>query len=277
MDCRLQNTTIYYEQFGEGMPLLLLHGWSGDHRHMADDFEPLFEQREGWKRIYPDIPGMGRTLGPSWITNQDQMLDVLLAFIEAMIPQERFSIAGTSYGGYLAQGLIYRRPEMVNGALFLVPVMHVAPEERSLPTHETLVKDEALLAELDEEEAHFLQEFAVVQSRELLETSRRVAFPAWQMADHDFLDKVRKEYLFSFKVDNLPQPFVQPALFLMGRQDSTVGYRDAWSIIEQYPRASFVVLDRAGHVLGVEQKRLFRALVAEWLDRVEESVGWTGC
>lgn len=136
-----------------------------------------------------------------------------------------------------------------------------------------LVKDEALLAEVEEEEAQALQEFAVVQSRELLESLRRVAFPGWQMADHDFLEKVWQEYLFSFDVDTLPQPFVRPALFLMGRQDSSVGYRDAWNIIEQYPRASFVVLDRAGHALGLEQKGLFRALAAEWLDRVEESVG----
>jgi pimeloyl-ACP methyl ester carboxylesterase len=60
---------------------------------------------------------------------------------------------------------------------------------------------------------------------------------------------------------------------MMGRQDAAVGWRDAWKVIEQYPRASFVVLDRAGHGLGVEQRGLFQALTAEWLDRVEESVG----
>ena len=277
MECKLENITIYYEQFGEGMPLLLLHGWPVDHRHMVSDFEPLFEQRRGWKRIYPDMPGMGKTPGPSWITNQDQMLDVLLAFVDAVIPQQNFSVAGMSYGGYLAQGVIYRRPEKVNGALFLVPAMHVAESDR--PPYATLIEDEALLAELDEEDAHILQEqeIAVVHSREVLESLRRDVIPARQMAAHDFLEKIRKEYLFSFDVDNLPQPLVKPALFLMGRQDSLVGYRDAWNVIEQYPRASFVVLDRAGHGLEVEQKGLFRALVAEWLDRVEESVGWTGC
>jgi pimeloyl-ACP methyl ester carboxylesterase len=150
-----------------------LCGWPADHRHMVSDFEPLFEQREGWRRIYPDLPGMGRTAGPGWITNQDQVLDVLLAFADAVIPQQPFSVAGMSYGGYLAQGVIYRRPEMVNGALFLVPAMHAT--ERNLPPYATLVEDEALLAELDEEEARILQEqeIAVVQSREVLESLRR--------------------------------------------------------------------------------------------------------
>jgi pimeloyl-ACP methyl ester carboxylesterase len=49
-----------------------------------------------------------------------------------------------------------------------------------------------------------------------------------------------------------------------------VGYRDAWGLLERYPRATFVTLDRAGHALAEEQPTLFRVLVHEWLDRVEE-------
>ena len=271
MECKLENATVYYEQFGEGMPLLLLHGWPTDHRMMVKDFEPLFEQREGWKRIYPDMPGMGRTPGPSWVTNQDHMLDVLLAFVDAMIPQQPLAVAGGSYGGYLAQGLVYRRPEMVAGALFMSPGMHVTREARSTPSHVTIVENAALLAELDGEEAQFFRDVAVVQSRGFLETLRRDVIPAFQIADHDFLEEVGKQFLFSFDVNHLPQPFAKPALFLLGRQDSAVGYRDAWNVIEQYPRASFVVLDRAGHGVGIDQRGLFRALAAEWLDRVEES------
>jgi pimeloyl-ACP methyl ester carboxylesterase len=56
---------------------------------------------------------------------------------------------------------------------------------------------------------------------------------------------------------------------LMGRQDNIVGYRDQWDFIEDYPRASFVVLDKAGHNLQIEQDVLFNALVKEWLDRVK--------
>jgi pimeloyl-ACP methyl ester carboxylesterase len=56
-----------------------------------------------------------------------------------------------------------------------------------------------------------------------------------------------------------------------GRQDTAVGYAAAWDLLEQYPRATFAVLDRAGHALPHEQPGLLRALVTEWLDRVRES------
>ena len=63
--------------------------------------------------------------------------------------------------------------------------------------------------------------------------------------------------------------FDNPTLFFLGRQDSAVGYQDAWKIVEKYPRASFFVLDKAGYIAQMEQETLFNTLVNEWLDRVE--------
>jgi pimeloyl-ACP methyl ester carboxylesterase len=59
-------------------------------------------------------------------------------------------------------------------------------------------------------------------------------------------------------------------LILTGRQDASVGYAGAWRLLEHYPRATFAVLDRAGHGLPHEQVELLGALLGEWLDRVGE-------
>jgi len=270
MECQLKGTTIYYEQYGEGKPVILLHGRPVDHRHMVKDFEPIFESRNGWKRIYPDMPGMGRSPGPDWMNKPDQMLDVMVEFIDNVIPNQHFCVGGTSYGGYMAQGIIYRRPEMIDGAFLMSPSV-VDDEDRNLPEHVTLVEDPKLLSSLSADEAEFFQGFAVVQSRELLESLRTDVLPAFEIADHDFLNKFEDHFSFTFDVRNLPQPMEKPVLILLGRQDSVTGYKDAWDLLENYPRASFVVLDRGGHGLGVEQKSLFRILTNEWIDRVEEN------
>lgn len=112
----------------------------------------------------------------------------------------------------------------------------------------------------------------VVPDRALLDTLRNVSVPAVKRADYAFLEKLTQpgKVAFSFDVDALPEPFPAPALFLLGRQDNVVGYRDAWDVVEHYPRATFAVLDRAGHFLNYNQEALFKALVNEWLDRVEE-------
>ena len=50
--------------------------------------------------------------------------------------------------------------------------------------------------------------------------------------------------------------------------DDSVGYLDQFELLPHYPRASFAVLDVAGHNLQIEQPALFDALMLEWLDRV---------
>jgi len=273
MECSLGNITVYYETLGEGRPIFMLHGWPLDHRHMVRLLEPLFTHRDGWKRIYPDLPGMGKTPGLDWITHQDQMLDIALEFIGKVAPGQRFVVAGTSYGGYLARGVAYRKAATMNGLLLIVPVIRARATERTLPPHVALVEDPRLTSELEPDEAEGFLEIAVVQSRDLLDSMRADIFPALEVADHEFLARLRENYAFSFDVDALPEPFAGPTLMLMGRQDAVCGYQDAWEILESYPRGTFVVLDCAGHCLGVEQKDSFNALVSEWLDRVEEYAG----
>ena len=72
----------------------------------------------------------------------------------------------------------------------------------------------------------------------------------------------------SFEESIFKQKFDKPTLFLVGRQDSCVGYKGLWDIMDNYPRATFAVLDMAGHNLQIEQPDVFDSLFNEWLKRV---------
>lgn len=274
MECQLKNISVHYEMYGEGHALLSLHGFSPDHRLMRGCLEPIFDHRSRWQRIYPDLPGMGKTPGKEWIANSDQMLDIVLDFIDQVIPGQHFALAGESYGGYLARGIIYRRPALVDGLLFICPLIVPEHAKRSVPPHVVLVKDPALLSSLEPSEREEFESFAVVQSQSIWERTRDEVIAGVSIADEDFLTRLQTHgYPFSFDVDAASAPFEKPTLILVGRQDGIVGYRDAWEILENYPRGTFAVLDRAGHNLQIEQETLFNALVNEWLDRVEENLG----
>ncbi len=275
MECKLRDISVYYQAYGQGRPLIALHGWSLDHHHMVSALEPLLEHRQGWKRFYPDLPGHGRTSGEDWITDQDQMLDVVMGFIENVVGGERFAVAGTSAGAYLARGVVHRKAGSMDGLLLNVPLVVADDAKRTLPPHVTLVEDSALMSELQPVEAEVFQ-MAVVQSWRLLDSIRSDPALTGGVGNPEFQEKIRRKperYAFSFDVDELREPFAAPALIITGRQDSGVGYRDAWGIVENYPRGTFVSLDRAGHLLDIEQEGLFQALVSEWLDRVEEHGG----
>jgi len=268
MECQLENASVHYEMLGEGRSLVVLHGAAGDHRAAAAAIEPLFNHRAGWKRIYVDLPGQGATPGPAWMHNEDQLVDLLLGFIDRVIPNERFTLAGFSRGGYYARGVLDRRLAQVAGLLLVAPL--IQREERDLPQRTMLVRDQTALAELDEWTRRAAEALLVVQDRATLGRVQ-VLRPLFEDAkqDHAFQDRLKRT--FSFSVDQLPQPFEEPALFLLGRQDHVVGYRDSWKILEHFPRATYVVLDQAGHAPDIEQVQLCQALMSEWLDRVERS------
>ena len=268
MECQLEHTTVHYEMLGAGRPLVVLHGAAGDHRAAAAEIEPLFNHRPGWKRIYLDLPGHGATPGPAWVQNEDQLVDLLLSFIDHVIPHERFTLAGLSRGGYYARGMLNRRLAQVAGLLLVVPL--IQREDRDVPQRTVLIKDAVALAEQDEWTRTVAEGLLVVQDRATLRRVQALR-PLFEDAKQDDAFQDRLKRTFSFPVDALPQPFGEPALFLLGRQDHVVGYRDAWKILEHFPRATYAVLDQAGHVPSVEQVLLERALISEWLDRVEAS------
>ncbi|HEY3476613.1 MAG TPA: alpha/beta hydrolase [Anaerolineales bacterium] len=274
MDCELKDITVHYELLGEGRPIILFHGWGLNHRSMMSDMEPLFRHRDGWMRIYPDLPGHGRTPGKDWIMNQDKVLDVMLDFIDHVIPGERLVVAGGSAGAYLARGVAYRKPALIDGLLLVAPLIVADDAKRTLPAHVTLVEDQAVFAQLEAGEAEVIRELAVVQGQKWVDLLKVFSDPAGGAGDPEFQANIREHaYAFSFDVDALSEPCPAPTLIVAGRQDSVVGYRDAWEIFENYPRGTFAVLDRAGHGLTIEQEELFQVLVNEWLNRVEEYAG----
>jgi pimeloyl-ACP methyl ester carboxylesterase len=234
--------------------------------------EPGLAERPGWQRIYLDLPGMGQTPGEAWISNSDQMLDVICDFIDQVLPGQRFAIGGYSYGGYLARGVLLRKRKMVDGLLLVCPMIK-DQGARELPPQEVRVSDPELMAWLTEEQREEF-EWVVVQSQRIWERIEEEMNPGFLLGDAPFLTRLQEGgYRFSFDVDAaLVDPFKKPTLIVAGRQDWIVGYRDAWQIIDTYPRATFAVLDRAGHNLPIAQDRLFDTLAGEWLDRMEEEV-----
>ena len=263
MQCNLGDFTIYYESYGSGRPIVTLPGIPSDHGIMERCMEPLFTRRDGWLRLYPDLPGTGRTPGADRFATNDQMLAAMLAFIDTVIPGQRFVLAGLSYGGYMARGVVHHRAASIDGLLLCAPMITAPPAH--LPPRTTLVEDPASMARLNPGIASLV----VVQTPRVAETVLPVQAEV-ELADHSFLERLEEGGPFSFDADRLPAPFSRPTLILTGRQDNICGYRDAWDLLDTYPRATFAVLDRSGHFLNIEQDALCHTLINEWLDRVAE-------
>jgi pimeloyl-ACP methyl ester carboxylesterase len=264
MECQIGNRSVYYKIVGEGKTLLTISGIPSDHHIVESWLEPIFEKHPGWQRIYFDLPGTGETSGEG-ITTIDQVLDIVCEFIDAILPGQRFTLLGLSAGGYLARGVVMRKAEFMDGLCLLVPWLG-EHEDDELPAHKIIYKDSDAMSQLSADDAEKLAGLAVVQDQKVVDWYRNVVIKARQGKNRSEIE----DRVYSFDLEAALHPFEKPTLILTGRQDTHVGYKDAWNVLEKYPRATFAVLDRSGHALGVEQETLFQAFIHEWLDRVAE-------
>jgi pimeloyl-ACP methyl ester carboxylesterase len=264
---RRTSVALNFVERGEGVPVLALHGWTPDHRLMLGCLERAFAERPAYRRLYPDLPGMGRTTAPPSIASSDDVLDAVQDFVEDAIGDTPFLLVGESYGGYLARGLARARGRQVLGLALICPIgVAVEHVERRVPGRSVLRPDPELLAGVDERVGQEFASLAVVQSRAAFDRFREEIMTGVDVADTVAMDRIRQRWTLTDDPEGGP-PFARPALILTGRQDDTVGYLDQFALLPYYPRASFAALDVAGHNLQIEQPELFDALVREWLDR----------
>jgi len=265
----IRGLPVHVVEEGEGRPLILLHGLPGDHRLMQYRLEPIFANRTGWRRLYIDMPGMGRTPGADWIHGQTDMRDVVLETIDAVVGADQtFALAGVSYGGFMAMAVLQQRLPRVSGLFLWTPSLDADPERARRVEHRLFERDPSVLDELLPEERMWLQ-IAVVQTPATLAVFRASVKPGLAMADIPFLTRLEEEDPQRLDPTVLPDVMAAPALILAGRYDTAVGYARAIEIYESFPRATLAVLDRAGHAVAEERSGLFRSLVEDWLDRVE--------
>ncbi len=251
-----------------GTPVLALHGWTVDHRLMSGCLEPIFTRRRGYRRLYPDLPGMGRTPAGD-AASSDDLLAAVLALVGKELGTTPFLLVGESYGGYLARAVVRALPDQVLGLALICPVGQTLDRAaRVRPPHVVLRATPGLLddTDLDAAAAAEYAEFVVVQTPQTLRRFRAEVVPALQAADMAAIERIERRWHLSEGPEGTV-PFERPTLFLCGRQDSAVGYADQFALLPHYPRATFAVLDVAGHNLQFEQPALFETLMEDWLDR----------
>ena len=250
MEYYVDEIPVFYKEYGEGIPILCLHGYTVDHRLMVGCIEPIFQSISGYRRIYLDLPGMGQTPSSPNIKNADDMLDILKKFISGVIGEEQFLLVGESYGGYLSLGLIHSQ-QKIGGMFLICPAIIADVRHRELPSEEDMG-------------------VPIVETKETRARYENEIQPGLSVADKAFTSRYREEgYSFSFAGEITGISFNHPAALILGRQDEAVGYMDALKLIKNFTRATFVVADSASHNLQIERKNMFETCFIDWIERLE--------
>jgi pimeloyl-ACP methyl ester carboxylesterase len=282
---RSSRSGIAYEEEGSGYPFIALHGYSLDRRMSMGAFEPLFaESGRACRRIYPDLPFMGESTDDPDGAGHDGMLSAMAAFVREVAPEGTLLLAGESYGGYLARGLSREFGSRVEGLFLLCPAIVARRGDRDLPRpvvirEEQRWREAAKAGGASDADISCYEEHAVDRSASAFERIRAEVISGIRLARLPALERYL-DGAEAFSFDGLGRAgtegepfdtaFEGPACFFLGRQDSSVGWRDALRLAGRYPRASYHILDAAGHNAQIEKPAAFAAAFREWLDACDK-------
>ncbi len=112
---QLNGISLYYDEHGEGAPLLLVAGLSSDSQSWLPVIEPLAAH---YRLILPDNRMVGRTEPKTVETGIDIMADDVVALMDEL-GVDKAHIVGHSMGGAVSLDLAARYPERVEKLVIL--------------------------------------------------------------------------------------------------------------------------------------------------------------
>jgi pimeloyl-ACP methyl ester carboxylesterase len=251
---------LSYDDVGQGTCLLALHGAYSTHHELASALEPMLDPYDSYRRIYPDLPGMGGSPPHESVQSSNDVIDFLGRLVDDQVGASPLLVVGHSYGAHLARGLAARRPRQVIGLALICPLMPDAMNPEPPAVVEVTVDPATLLdpGDVDEYTGYF-----VVQTEETVQRFKDAVLPSVGQFDGDAVEKIMAEWRLDPDPDEIP--LQAPTLIVTGRHDSWAGFREQLTLVDHYPRGSYVVVADSGHALPHEQPDLLAALLAVWL------------
>ena len=131
--------SLVWRRWGEGEPVMLLHGSHGYWAHWIHNIPALMAKYSLW---LPDLPGMGESAEPETLTHAGIFEPLAAGMRQLSIGKA--SLVGFSYGGMIATNLAASHPDLVRsliivgtggldtplGPLNLRSMKDLTPEER---------------------------------------------------------------------------------------------------------------------------------------------------
>jgi 2-succinyl-6-hydroxy-2,4-cyclohexadiene-1-carboxylate synthase len=266
----IKGLEIHYREKGEGFPVVLVHGFTGNSRNWALTVPGLMRQ---FRTISVDLRGHGHSEKP--LRQEDYtleaMADDVYTLLQHMGVRECY-LAGHSMGGMVSQHIVLDHPELVR-ALVLVDTAAEIPE--GLVSKERLAERERLVA------------IALEQGMEaVFDEQLRVNPPAERIqANPEFLRTWREQFLMTSKeayiygahgiasrrslLGELHRVSV-PTLIIWGENDEP--FLEASRKMHAEIRGSRLeIIEGAGHSPQIETPAAFNRVITEFLSKVHEA------
>ncbi|MEY3367568.1 MAG: hypothetical protein RI973_723 [Bacteroidota bacterium] len=251
---------LNYKEFGQGEPVLILHGlfgtldnWQTMARQLAQDYTVyILDQRNHGRSPHADTH------------DYPEMAEDLLRFMEQHWMYSGACVIGHSMGGKTAMQLALKHPELVKKLV----VVDIAPRAYPGNHHEIFdalqsldldkigsraEADEALARNIREEDVRLFLMKNLTRSKE---------------GGYEFkmnLPVLQRNYDHILAAVEGDQPFEGPALFIRGGRSRHIIDADEADILRLFPHARMATIEHAGHWVHADAPAELLALIQGFL------------
>lgn len=243
--------TVPIMMAGEGAPVILLHGWTLDHRMWQPQVAGLGQD---FFLVMPDRRGCGRSTAPTDLAREAEDVIAIADFLGF----DRFALVGLSQGAVVALDVAHKYASRLTGVVVSgapLPCLVEREEVIDLERYRQLATTGEIDLLREDWARHPLMQAYSPEARKLLDA---------MLADYD-----GRDLLVRSDPPGLPPEVLRaiavPVLALAGEHDTPWRRACAKALAQTAPRARQCLVEDAGHLANADNPVRFNALVSAFL------------
>ena len=257
----VNGTALYYEEEGEGHPVVLVHGHTVDRRMWDDQIEHL---RSKYRVIRYDSRGYGRSAIPS--NKKYAHTDDLKALLDHL-KVSRTHLVGLSMGGLIALDFVLAWPETISSLVTVDAVLGGYDWNESgdliRSVHRTALKHGVEAAK-----DLWLESALFAPAMEKDKVAARIRCMVKDYSGGHWRNRAPIRGNEPVAIDRLHQ-ISCPTFVVVGQRDTPDFHNIAEILHKEIPAARKTILPRAGHMANMEESEKFNEVLMEFLECAE--------
>lgn len=260
MVAELDRPSLNYKVFGEGEPVVILHGFMG----MLDNWQTFAKALAEHYMVYiVDQRDHGRSPHTTDFSYPLLAQDIKHFLDENWLYEARF--IGHSMGGKTLLQLATQEPDYIQSMVIVDMGIKAYPGGHEIilkALNEVPIDTLTSRGQADEILAQYIEDWGVRQFLLKNLTRRKPAGYAWKMN----LPLLTEHYPAILKAVDFDEPCSVPTLFVRGEQSGYITEADLSAIESSLPHSQMASID-AGHWIHAEKPKELLTLVSDFFDQ----------